>query len=123
MQNKVYGSWKYTVFESIRSWLKVYGHGLKVYSLGVKYTVLDVNYTVFDEMYTVIIFSSRFQNAVQHLTGTHVVGKCSSIKSLCLKDFSSKVWGGKLRMKSEARIWICYRTEHCSFTPDEAYMS
>ena len=63
-------------------------------------------------LYSRLIFSSRFQNAVQHLTGTHVVGKCSSIKSLCLKDFSSKVWGGKLRMKSEARIWIWYRTEY-----------
>ena len=62
-------------------------------------------------LYSRLIFSSRFQNAVQHLTGTHVVGKYRSIKSLRLKHFSSKVWGGKLRMKLEARIWICYRTE------------
>ena len=50
---KVYGRWKYAVPESIRPWLKVYGHGLNVYGLGVKYTVLDVN-TVFDEMYAVL---------------------------------------------------------------------
>ena len=49
---KVYGSGQYTILESVRTWLKVYGPGPKIY--GVKYTVLEVNYTVFCEIYTIL---------------------------------------------------------------------
>ena len=63
MESKVYDHVKYTILrkytiltESIRSWRKVYDHGLNYTIIDEKYTIICEKYTIIDEKYTTIFF-------------------------------------------------------------------